>query len=259
VVVMTWSTFKLKAGNYLYKQNDDAEFVYFLKSGKIEIEKQIQSGDILTVGTVNNSEIFGESSVFGTMKRSVSTLVIEDREISYIPIEYVKNMVSDIPIVDLIIRNLEKRIGKFNEDYVSDHSIGERGFCNRERNFDSFHSKAIIESGNSIANTVMGNKKFVYDENQINISGRNDIKKLRFDNKNLNIPCGEFEIPYEFKINIEKHNLKYCINTANSNNIYLINDDVLNNKKALHYLRNRYNVVDIGEGSKMISLFIYIS
>lgn len=63
---------KFEPGTFIFKEGDNADFVYVLKNGTLEILKQDDVGSLYVINTINSISVFGEMAVFLQNKRSAS-------------------------------------------------------------------------------------------------------------------------------------------------------------------------------------------
>lgn len=76
---------ELKKGDEVFKENDTANEVYIVISGKIQISKNIKSGKLSyekIIATISEGDIFGEMALLTpNSRRSASAYVVEDTRI----------------------------------------------------------------------------------------------------------------------------------------------------------------------------------
>ncbi len=96
-----------KQGDLIYKLGDDANFAYFLEKGEVEIisEKGV------TVGFINEKEVFGEQSVLLGTKRTVTTKATKNSKAFRIPKETLtKEFNSSSKLIRAILRTTYIRL-----------------------------------------------------------------------------------------------------------------------------------------------------
>jgi len=71
---------KYNAGDYICKEGDDAYEMYIIKSGKIELLKEIGNTSI-RLTTLGPKDFFGEMALFGQNKRTSAVKAIEPSEL----------------------------------------------------------------------------------------------------------------------------------------------------------------------------------
>jgi CRP/FNR family transcriptional regulator len=68
---------KLKAGEVVFHEDDKGNEMYVIRSGKIEISKQID-GKKVVLAVFNKGNFFGEMCLFGEPRRTAAAIVLED-------------------------------------------------------------------------------------------------------------------------------------------------------------------------------------
>lgn len=68
----------MKAGTVVYTQGDGATEFYLLKKGRIIFYKTKESGEIITIDTVEDEQLFGEMAVIGSSLRAETARCVTD-------------------------------------------------------------------------------------------------------------------------------------------------------------------------------------
>ncbi len=68
----------LRAGSPVYTQGEEATEFYLLKTGRIIFYKTKESGEILTIDTVEGEQLFGEMAVIGSSRRAETARCVTD-------------------------------------------------------------------------------------------------------------------------------------------------------------------------------------
>ena len=76
----TKSTASYKAGSVIFFEGDYGNEMYIIKSGEVEIIREIGDGEIVLANLVDN-EFFGEMALFGESKRTVTVRAVSDSEL----------------------------------------------------------------------------------------------------------------------------------------------------------------------------------
>ncbi len=69
----------VRANEYFFRQNDDADAMFVLETGKVAVLKSWQGGDFL-LRTLERGDCFGEMALIDLQPRSASVRAIEDCE-----------------------------------------------------------------------------------------------------------------------------------------------------------------------------------
>ena len=65
-------------GTVVIKQGDEAEFLYLIEKGKVEISYKPYDGEAMTITHVGRDGLFGWSALVGSSKYTSSAIAIED-------------------------------------------------------------------------------------------------------------------------------------------------------------------------------------
>ncbi|MDD3145556.1 MAG: cyclic nucleotide-binding domain-containing protein [Candidatus Gracilibacteria bacterium] len=106
----------LKKGEIIFKEGEEAIAMYILKTGKIEIRKDID-GKIVVLGNVEAEEILGEMALFGDdNKRMATAVAIEECELITILSFSIKDLTKKYPL-------LYEKIKDIINDRIIDNKI----------------------------------------------------------------------------------------------------------------------------------------
>ncbi|WP_020619598.1 Crp/Fnr family transcriptional regulator [Paenibacillus daejeonensis] len=75
---------KVKAGAYLFWDGDPAEYLYYVKSGRVKLTKMTDNGSKITLYLHHTGDMFGQIDPFQQSVQSFNAEVIEDAEIGII-------------------------------------------------------------------------------------------------------------------------------------------------------------------------------
>ncbi|MFS0726054.1 Crp/Fnr family transcriptional regulator [Paenibacillus sp. 1P07SE] len=75
---------KVKAGAYLFWDGDSAEYLYYVKSGRVKLTKMTDNGTKITLYLHHAGDMFGQIDPFQQSVQSFNAEVIEDAEIGII-------------------------------------------------------------------------------------------------------------------------------------------------------------------------------
>ena len=113
-------------------QNDSANSVYFLKEGKISIERFTSTGEEFLIAILEKGEVFGESSITGSSRRKEAAIGEEDVTYCVMEQEKFKKLLMICPALSLKFSQLlEMRLKKHKKDL----KICPVGFRTHKRNF----------------------------------------------------------------------------------------------------------------------------
>ncbi len=137
-------------GETVYFQNDSANSVYFLKEGKISIEKFTSTGEEFLIAILEKGEIFGESSIVNGSKRKEAAIVEEDATYCVMEEDKFKKLLMMCPSLNLSFAQLlEKRLEK-TQKRLEDISFKK----NRERIIEYLKETAVLSSEGVNGNLV---------------------------------------------------------------------------------------------------------
>ena len=98
-------------GQIIYNFNDQSDFAYLLKEGEVEI----QSESNITVGYINEGEVFGEQSVLLGTNRTVTAKASKDCVAIKIPREnLIEEFSKSSVLIKAILRSTYLRLTNLN-------------------------------------------------------------------------------------------------------------------------------------------------
>jgi len=102
---------KLKSGDVVYTEGDEAHYFYHLKKGYILIYKNIDTGDALLVDSINPGEIFGEMAIINDEVRTSTAICATDSVVGISEVDDLKALIVNNPEFAItLIETLGKRI-----------------------------------------------------------------------------------------------------------------------------------------------------
>jgi uncharacterized protein (TIGR02266 family) len=108
-----------KAGDVIFKEGSHGLAVYILHSGRVEIGKKAQDGEIV-VGILGPGDIFGEMGFLDHSPRSATATAVEDTVLDLVDKDYLDREFNQIDSdFREIITNLVKRLRKTTQRLVS--------------------------------------------------------------------------------------------------------------------------------------------
>ncbi len=76
----TKNTISYKAGTVIFSEGDLGNEMYIIKSGRVEIIREMGDGELVLANLVEN-EFFGEMALFGDSKRTATVRAVDDSEL----------------------------------------------------------------------------------------------------------------------------------------------------------------------------------
>ena len=78
------STLVLERAEWIFKEGDPGESLYLIKSGMVQIVKEINGTDV-TLATLSDNEVFGEMALFSDLPRSAGAQALVAVTLTNIP------------------------------------------------------------------------------------------------------------------------------------------------------------------------------
>lgn len=105
----------VEAGSIIFKENEMAEEMYIVKSGKIEVFKEI-NGEKKSVAILGPKAFFGEMAILEEAPRSLSVMAVEDSALISIDKESFRQAIFQYPDIALgVLKVLSFRLRQANE------------------------------------------------------------------------------------------------------------------------------------------------
>jgi CRP-like cAMP-binding protein len=110
------------AGEYIFYQGDPGIGLYVIREGQVEIIRENDNGDKLTLATVQKGDFFGELALIDGEKRSASAVAKSDTRLSVIFKPDLDEFIEKYPkkgikILQGIAEITTVRLRSLNEDY----------------------------------------------------------------------------------------------------------------------------------------------
>ena len=83
------STLVLERAEWIFKEGDPGESLYLIKSGMVQIVKEINGSDV-TLATLSDNEVFGEMALFSDLPRSASAQALVAVTLTNIPKSFIR-------------------------------------------------------------------------------------------------------------------------------------------------------------------------
>ncbi len=102
----------MKKGEYLFKQGDSEDRVYFIKEGSLKFVRITENGEEVIIEIVGSGEVIGETTLFREGVFSpVSAIVLEEANVCSIDSKSFERIITENPEISLqIIKNLSTRL-----------------------------------------------------------------------------------------------------------------------------------------------------
>jgi len=111
----------LNAGEVLFREGDEGDRMYLIKSGKIRIVKEMDEME-KTLAVLNEGAFFGEMSVLDNRPRSASAIAETDTELIIVDRDALLRKVNENPFIKYIIGTLTDRLRK-TDDMLKYYSV----------------------------------------------------------------------------------------------------------------------------------------
>ena len=109
---------KYKTGEHLFREGDDAQNLYIVKTGSFQIYKKINS-EIFNIATVGELEIIGEMSIVDKTPRSACALALAPSEVYILDIGNIEAFLGAQPFwLAMILKSVISRLRDTNEKLV---------------------------------------------------------------------------------------------------------------------------------------------
>lgn len=116
---------EVSGGNYLFREGDEAENVYFIKEGLVEIQIESGSGDEPTpITTLGPQQVLGELSLYGNPTRSASAFVPDGTETTLLQLdrdEFKQLLHEDgdlgVKVLKKIVQNISRRLRQLDRSH----------------------------------------------------------------------------------------------------------------------------------------------
>lgn len=103
LVAEQFNTESFAAGEIVFEQDDPADRVYVVASGKVAIRFKPYDGDLLDVSEIEKDGIFGWSAVLGRKQYTSSAVCLEDTETFWIEGDVLRELAEEHPETGVII------------------------------------------------------------------------------------------------------------------------------------------------------------
>ena len=109
----------VEAGSLIFRENEMGEEMYIVKSGKIEVFKEI-NGEKKSMAILGQKDFFGEMAILEEAPRSASVMAVEDSALISIDKESFRQAIFEYPDIALeVLKCLSQRLREANEKLSS--------------------------------------------------------------------------------------------------------------------------------------------
>lgn len=114
-----------EGGTYLFREGDEAESLYVIKEGLVEIQIDSGSGEDPTpITTLGPQEVLGELSLYGNPTRSASAYIPEGTETTLLELDQGKlkelleaNGDLGVKVLTKIVQNISRRLRQLDRSH----------------------------------------------------------------------------------------------------------------------------------------------
>jgi signal transduction histidine kinase len=111
----------VSAGKEVFKEGDNGDGVYVVKSGSVEISVKLSENVSRVFSQVGPGELFGEMAVLEMKPRSATATAAKDSVVYFIPRDELLVMVNRSPALALeLLREISERLRDFNRRYIQE-------------------------------------------------------------------------------------------------------------------------------------------
>ena len=105
----------LKAGDHLFKEGDESDSLFILKSGELLVYKQ-KGNDIIKLAEINQQQMIGEMALIDRSLRSASIKATRDSDVFELKLGQVDQYISEQPYwMKMLVQTLADRLREANK------------------------------------------------------------------------------------------------------------------------------------------------
>lgn len=106
---------KIAKDNYLFREGDQPDAMYIIKSGQFAITKTKGNSEV-TLAEISTGAMVGEMAIFDKKPRSANVKAIKDSEVIMLPYEALHQQMENLPVwVKAILRTLNENLREANK------------------------------------------------------------------------------------------------------------------------------------------------
>jgi hypothetical protein len=118
-------TTRFPAGEILFREGDEGDAMYIVRSARVAIKKRVKDGSEVTLAVLEKGDFFGEMSILERLPRSATAEVIEEGDLIVISSEVFGDMIKENP--EIAIRMLRKYSIRLRETNKQIEQMAARG------------------------------------------------------------------------------------------------------------------------------------
>lgn len=109
------TTKKISRDNYLFREGDEPDAMYIIKSGQFAITKTKGSSEIV-LAEIGTGSMVGEMAIFDRKVRSANVKALKDSEVIMLPYEALSQQMDSLPVwVKAILRTMNENLRDANK------------------------------------------------------------------------------------------------------------------------------------------------
>lgn len=106
---------KIPKDNYLFREGDQPDAMYIIKSGQLAITKTKGNSEV-TLAEISTGAMVGEMAIFDKKPRSANVKAMKDSEVIMLPYEALHQQMENLPVwVKAILRTLNENLREANK------------------------------------------------------------------------------------------------------------------------------------------------
>jgi CRP/FNR family cyclic AMP-dependent transcriptional regulator len=150
---------KYDKGAYIYSPNKKAEYVYFVRKGRIKISLLSDDGKTIIKAVLQEGEVFGELALIGEQNRTEFAQAMENSEIQAIPLYITQNLMQqNQQFGQLVIQLIGSRL------LQTQRRLEALVFCDARSRIIQFLSNLATEKGRRVGYEMLVPKFFTHQE-----------------------------------------------------------------------------------------------
>lgn len=117
----------LATGEVIFKEGDDGNGIYVVKTGGVQISTVLGQGDRRAFSRVGPGDVFGEMAVLDNEPRSATASAEEDTTVYFVPRADLLQILEHSPRLAIsFFRDISRRLREFNRQYIREVIQSER-------------------------------------------------------------------------------------------------------------------------------------
>lgn len=150
---------KYDKGEYIYSPNKKAEYVYFVRKGRVKISLLSDDGKTIIKAVLQEGEVFGELALIGEQSRTEFAQTMENSEIQAIPLYITQNLMQqNQQFGQLVIQLIGSRL------LQTQRRLEALVFCDARSRIIQFLGDLATEKGRRVGYEMLVPKFFTHQE-----------------------------------------------------------------------------------------------